>query len=642
MDGGPRDLGKLDSGDHSEDRRHTRSISIAQQTNMQHQRVNIQKKRRHAIDQAQQAHIAAAAAREQVRRDAEIVKSAWDSLPPLHNARRFITAEQSESVIRIMCVLYENMGGDPRWFPRAVHHASRGTGISEVMVREIWSKFSANGEFYETDRPLPPKSDDDKRWDSAACEFLDHELPRAATLGIAHSAKSLQPLLKSELGHNFSLYRIRRLLDGLDYTWRHLKQDWSVGMKSARRQRQLFIHLILFDQALAEVRAGTAVILFTDQTFIDTRTHFRFGYFNADKTHFLFPKGTGERVGHMHALSAHGLLAVNAEDGTPLHGPSTDEVRGQRATEVALTADLTFSLHRKTGSPEPDAKPGFSAKVCADWVQNRFIPAARKVWPPSIRLYLYMDNYSGHTGRDSAHFWPRAGKGHTRRWNLEGLKAAGCVSLTHKGTVYAIDMLLSSSAPKGGPLARDIISLGRDWMWSNHPESALSAVENAALTDPNLQIIFSVPLTPDANPIEHWWGTAKGLLGRLYDHDYRPATITKRWQDITMAQGMTMGGVSAAHSNLKVNPRCQAYVDSGIAYTQAVLVPVSPMRDCGTLGSFDLSDLDGALELRRAMSADRRVYYKLWRETEGLSLVAAPGADTDDDTDESDSDDELA
>ena len=416
-------------------RKRRRSLSVADKARLGAARIHHLRKRRHGIDRAQTAHIAAAAAREASRRYAATVASAWDCLPPFHDSHSFITSEQSEGVIRIMAVLYENMNGDSRWLGRAVKHAlaARGTGISESIVREIWKKFDEDSEFYETDRPVPPKTHEDKKWDSLACEFFDTEIPRAAALGRTHNAKSLQQQLKNEFGYDYSIYIIRRLLGDLEYTYCHLKQDWAVGMKSARRQRQLFLHLLLFDQAIAEVDAGKAIMLVTDQTFIDTRAHIRFGYQHPDKTFFLFPKGTGDRIAHMHALSAYGLLAVNDADGTPLRPPSDDDIKGHRAKTDAATAELIFHLKRGQRSPESDSseaqKPGFSAEVCADWVTHRFIPAARRIWPSPIKLYLYMDNFSGHTGRDKNRIWPRGGKGHTRAWNLQGLKAAGCTQL---------------------------------------------------------------------------------------------------------------------------------------------------------------------------------------------------------------------
>ena len=573
------------------------------------------------------ARAASAASSRAARHEAHVIEQARSALPPVHGAHKFITEEQSQAVIRLLITAYDVLCPDSHWLAKAVPAVAKNAGISDVMVREIWSYFSDRGQFYQTERPVPPKSAEAVELDSQAREFLESELPRCALKGISHNTHSLQLLLLEHFGVGFSSYHVKHMMAEMGYTFGKMSQDWTVGLTSPRRQRQLLLHLLMLNQALEEVKAGTAVLLFTDQTFIDTRTHNRYGYFHPEKTRAHFPKGTGLRVAHMHALTADGLLAVTGPDGKPVIPPSSDGVRGARASEPAPTAELTFSLKPDQGAPESSGpereKKGFSAKVCAEWVQNRLIPAARLVWPKPMKLYLYMDNFSGHTGRGKDMFWPRAGKGHTREWNLRNLKAAGCASLVHNGVEYAIDDLLSSSKPAGGPNADVIISLGRDWMWRNCPENAYSAVQHAAMSDGNLTIIFSVPLTPDANPIEYWWGSSKGALARLWDGDVDPGTIIERWRAVATEQGMVMEGGGGLAGHPKANPRCQGYVDVAIRWADEHLVPLSALAMCGKLGSFDLSKVEGAAALCDSMVSHPGAYYRVWRECESLSLVPA-------------------
>ena len=54
------------------------------------------------------------------------------------------------------------------------------------------------------------------------------------------------------------------------------------------------------------------------------------------------------------------------------------------------------------------------------------------------------------------------------------------------------------------------------------------------------------------------------------------------------------------------------------------LVPLSTLASCGELGKFDLAKVAGAQELCSDITADARLYYRLWRECESLSL-APPG-----------------
>ena len=575
------------------------------------------------------------------REERHAVDEARAALPPVHEAHKFITEEQSQDVIRLLVLSYDLLCPDPFWLSRAMPAVVKNSGIGEDLVRIIWSEFCTTGSFYFTNRPAPPKSAASIEFDSKVCEFLDSHLPLAALKGVLYTTHSLQLLLHEQFGVGFSSYYVKHVMAEMGYRFRKAGQDWSVGMKSPRRQRQLLYHLLLLNQALAEVKAGKAVMLFTDQTFIDTRTHSRYGYIHPDKTHAHFPKGTGLRIAHMHALTTHGLLAVMGPDGKPVIPPSSDGTRGERASEDAFTAELTFSLKPDQGAPEPvgpeKEKKGFSAKVCAGWIEHRLIPAARKVWPSPMKLYLYMDNFAGHTGRDKRKFWPRSGPGHTREWNLLNLQSVGCTSLTHGGSTFPITRLLKSPRPAGGPNAKEIIALGREWMWEHCPDNAYSAVQRAAMVDGNLHIIFSVPLTPDANPIEYWWGTCKGGLSRMWDGSVDPDVIISRWRTIAREQGMVMEGVQASGGSLKPNPLCQSYVDAAIRWTQEVLVPVSVLASCGSVGSFDLSKVEGIAPIARRLSDDPHIYYRVWRECESLSLAPSDVAvDGDDEESEDD------
>lgn len=575
------------------------------------------------------------------RHEKHTIETARALLPPLHEAHKFITEEQSKTVVRLMVHSYDLLCPDPKWLSRSIPAVAHTSGISDDLVREIWKYFDETGEFYVTDRPVPPRSAFAVELDSKVRDFLEEQLPRDALSGVLYTTHSLQLLLNETFQVGFSSYYVKHVMQEMGYRFGKAGQDWTVGMKSPRRQRQLLYHLLVLNQALSEVKAGKAVLLFTDQTFIDTRTHSRYGYIHPEKTHAHFPKGTGLRVAHMHALTAHGLLAVTGPDGKPVIPPSSDDIRGERASTAADTAELTCSLKADTGAPEPAGpereKKGFSAKVCADWIENRLLPAARKVWPAPMKLYLYMDNFSGHTGRDKSRYWPQGGLGHTREWNLLQLRAAGCTSLTHGGSTFTIDSLLASPKPAGGPNAKKIIELGRAWMWENCPDNAFSAVQRAAMRDANLLIIFSVPLTPDANPIEYWWGTCKGGLSRLWDGDVDPAVIISRWRSIALDQGMAMEGVDALGGSPALNPLCQSYVDTAIRWADEFLVPMSVLADCGKLGSFDFSKVPDIAKLARELSESPRIYYRVWRECENLSLVppgpAVAGDEEEDDDD---------
>ena len=65
------------------------------------------------------------------RSEAQSIASLSTALPPVHDTHKDITAEQSQAALRIIAVVYEIMGSDPSWRPRAYELASLGTGICE-------------------------------------------------------------------------------------------------------------------------------------------------------------------------------------------------------------------------------------------------------------------------------------------------------------------------------------------------------------------------------------------------------------------------------------------------------------------------------------------------------------------------------
>jgi hypothetical protein len=345
--------------------KHGRRLTLEEEVHLHDAAVLARKKRRLAISDRAAASIAARKASALYRSEARAIASLNKTLPPVHEANKDITAEQSQTALRIMAVVFEIMGRDPSWRPRAYEFASRGTGICERQVRDIWDHYYSTGEFYETLREARIPSPAAASLHAAARDYIERKLPILATKGVVLSHKGVIDLLQSEFGVEFTEYHVKQITDELGYQYGKVPQDWTVGMKSDRRQRQLLLHLLMLDQAMAEVKAGTAVILFTDQTFIDTCSHQRYGLWKPGVTQASFPKGTGVRVAHMHALTCYGLLAVNGDDGKPVLPPKSDETAGHRASEDALTGELTFDLKKKKGVPgeEKVEKPGFSAEV---------------------------------------------------------------------------------------------------------------------------------------------------------------------------------------------------------------------------------------------------------------------------------------
>lgn len=626
-------------------------ISRVARKNMQEGKAQAGQKRQRQKDTLAEARRAALASRHKTRSHKSTMRSLAAALPVVHEKYHDITEDMSMEVLRIMHVVYEAMAGDPKWYPRAVQAASTSTGIGHMLIRRIFSHYETTNSFYQTARVEVPSTSD---LDDAARDWLEFEPARLKRCGTMKTIAGLQQMLEAKFSRPFTRYGVEQLMRSMGFVYGRVSVDWTLGMSSPRRQRQLMLHLLMLDVAIAEANAGNAILLFTDQTFIDTRTHIRMGWHKPGEGGGKFPKGTGDRVAHMHALTEFGLLTFTDSDDIPVETPASDGVKGTRASEDALTAELTFYLQPKKGAAKKEdgrkeEKPGFNAQVCSDWVTHRLLLTARKIWPLK-RLYLYMDNFSGHTGRDATVFWPTSAQ--SREVLLKGLLASGCESVTHDGNVFSIAAWLAElAAPKPLPGQKkkkrvgpkppnvpQLIALGREWMWTHKPDSAYSQVQRAAMADGNCVIIYSVPLTPNANPIEYWWGTAKGDLGRLYDGTTDGITITRRWRDIAIDREMIMKGAKADRIAVEPSSLCRKYVNAALTWAQVNLVPVSALAACGELGEFKLSKCPEADPLRTLISSDAKVYYRLWKDTDDLSLAVPDAVELDEEDDEVDPD----
>jgi len=185
-----------------------------------------------------------------------------------------------------------------------------------------------------------------------------------------------------------------------------------------------------------------------------------------------------------------------------------------------------------------------------------------------------MDNFSGHTGRDPTVFWPATGQ--MRKEVFEGMLTHGCTEVEHEGETFAISALLAQLVPgedgkaqkkiPGMPNVPELIALGRAYLYHHKPDCMLSACQVAALRDENLVLIFSVPLTPNANPIEYWWGTAKGDLARMCEGSIDAVTIIKRWRDIANKRHMAMMGAGPQRIEVEPNSLCRKYVNAALTW----------------------------------------------------------------------------
>lgn len=144
-----------------------REFTVEENVRMKESKRCRQQARKRRTAALQEAHMASVADDRAARHDRRTIDGARSALPEVHEARSFITEEQSQEVIRSMVLVYDVLCPNPKWFATAVPYVAQSTGIGEVMVREIWKTFDETGQFYFTDRPVLSKSADMRQLDAS-------------------------------------------------------------------------------------------------------------------------------------------------------------------------------------------------------------------------------------------------------------------------------------------------------------------------------------------------------------------------------------------------------------------------------------------------------------------------------------------
>jgi hypothetical protein len=258
--------GGSEEGSFSSPSRATRSISRTTSLKLSAGRAAGHVKRKRIALKASTASAAAVSARAGGRADKSILRNLNSALPPLHVKHAYISKEDSEHVLGIFRTVLKCLPGDSKWVSSATKIAVDSTGIGVDTVRKIWRHFQDTSLAYETPRI---STDEHSRDDQVAREWLETELPRLAAHGTMRTIKGIQLMLEKKFDESFTKYRTERLMQDLGYVYGRASVDWTLGMTSERRQRQLTLHLLMLDLAIIEVNEGSAIILFTDQTFIE-------------------------------------------------------------------------------------------------------------------------------------------------------------------------------------------------------------------------------------------------------------------------------------------------------------------------------------------------------------------------------------
>jgi hypothetical protein len=213
-------------------------ISPEDQRAMQDGRVASSRKHQRAISARAAGRLASSVASASSRAAASAMRDLAQETPTVHEKHSSITASQSSDVLRIMQTVYMCMNGHPKWLAEAVRQASHSCGISDRLVRYIWSHYESTRKIYET-REIHPQSPGSSETFAEECGWLEAELDRLCAIGCSQTLQTIRVRLENHFHRAFTDYRVSQLLRSIDCVYNHIRQDWTLSMRSPRRPRQL-------------------------------------------------------------------------------------------------------------------------------------------------------------------------------------------------------------------------------------------------------------------------------------------------------------------------------------------------------------------------------------------------------------------
>ena len=388
---------------------------------------------------------------------------------------------------------------------------------------------------------------------SFAAELLIHELVRSQkTEGTYVTSTVIRAELQQRLSIDVCRRTVRRWLRELGYRWRHKR--YVGGMKPQARAVRIRQFILEYAAALREEAAGTAKIVYFDESYIHAHQASKYGWVPAGDPDVI-GDDNGKRIIILHAMTEDGLLAV------------PDAVASNWLNEPALTAELVFDEVLEDGQDDTDYHNTINGAKIIAWLRNRLFPTFEHLYPGK-KMYLVLDNASYHAPRDET--WISASQSknkHSLAHQLLDLQVAQLITVDAAHRVVPAE-LFGAKLSEGGPSKADLLAAVRKFL-EEHPEHNRTVIEQL-MSDRGYSLIYTPPFCPEVQPIELLWAEVKRYVADRCYHKRSPAEA--RAQTEEGFERVTYGFI------LSIIRHCHDWIDSFLATEEA-----GDLRQCGTL-----------------------------------------------------------
>jgi transposase len=471
------------------------------------------------------------------------------------------SATDSARALLHVAVLQERHGFS---YDAAIKTTAAAELSSPSTLRSAAQRYAASGVLPEPDtsqrgrgNPSHPlhHSQTDQFGPSFEAELLIHELVHSQkTEGTYVTSTVIRAELQQRLSIDVCRRTVRRWLCELGYRWRHKR--YVGGMKPQARAVRIRQFIMEYAAALAEEAAGTAKIVYFDESYIHAHQASKKGWFQINDRDVI-GDDKGKRIIILHAMTEDGLLAV------------PDAVASNWLSESALTAELVFDEVLEDGQDDADYHNTMNGAKIIAWLRNRLFPTFEHLYPGK-KMYLVLDNATYHAPRDET--WISTSKAqnkHNLAHQLLDLEVTELTTVDDSHRVVPAH-LFEAKRSEGGPSKDDLLAAVRKFL-AEHPDHNRTVIEQL-MSDKGYSLIYTPPFCPEVQPIELLWAEVKRYVADRCHHKRSPEE----------ARAQTEEGFAQVTYRFILNiiRHCHDWIDGFLTTEEA-----GDLRQCGTLAS---------------------------------------------------------
>ena len=334
------------------------------------------------------------------------------------------------------------------------------------------------------------------------------------------------------------------VLKNMGYVWGRMKKG-KLLQNEDKKFKRIRPFLVLFSQAQTLEREGDFVILWLDESYVNTNHASSYSWFNPKSKHSNLigrKSGAGRRIIIVHAITQHGLLSA------------CRPLTSKPITEPHATAEWLWEAQKRTG----DYHKNMNAESFMDWVNNRLLPAFSESFPGKKPIVI-LDNASYHWGRDeefinfsyvdkssgrqqlvdfykkeirNGSFVSKRGKTNVK-FEVMKTKSVSFFDISNEGDRQMIrneetsfwsfgrrGTKISSRSPnkKIYPNREDLKQYVKKWALENKP-SVFKTQLQKVIESLGGYVIFLPPYCPEFNPIELVWANVKRKVASFHENN---------------------------------------------------------------------------------------------------------------------------